>query len=184
VNARMIASSEPPWQARFRLPSTTIPIWARDQPDQLLYASDVSGVTQFYRYDMSSGRRRQVTRGAGGVAVAAISPDGTTVWWFGDEHGSEHGTWRFTDDNGAAITTARHDAGNAAGVALGRDMAIIGTVQGGESTISVRFRDGTERVVFRDSSRCIRSRHIGRRHADQRGSSARFGRTPSAPCRA
>jgi dipeptidyl aminopeptidase/acylaminoacyl peptidase len=148
----MTDASELSWQSRYRLPTVTLPTWARDQPDRLLYTSDASGATQFYRYDMSSGRRWQVTRSVGGVAVAAISPDGTAVWWFGDEQGSEHGTWHITDDGGETVAVL--DAGNAAGIAIGRDIAVIGLANGWESTISVRYAGGAERVVFRDSSRC------------------------------
>jgi dipeptidyl aminopeptidase/acylaminoacyl peptidase len=148
----MSDTPEPPWSSRYRWPSFALPTWARDQPDKLLYTSNISGATQLFRYDMHAGRRWQVTQAVGGTSVGAVSPDGTAVWWFGDDHGNEHGRWHITSNGGEG--TVAGDAGNAAGIALGRDMAVIGLATAHESRVSIWRPDGTERVVFRESSRC------------------------------
>ncbi|MBO3745876.1 S9 family peptidase [Streptosporangiaceae bacterium NEAU-GS5] len=79
------------WQARFRAPRMTLPVWARQAPHHAMYQCNVSGTWEFYAWDRLSGLNRQVTDRPQGTAHAAIDPTGQWIWWFAD------------DDNGMGV---------------------------------------------------------------------------------
>jgi dienelactone hydrolase len=86
--------TEPRWKRRFRAPSLTVPNWAVDNPDRLVYASNVSGSWQMHAWDRASGEQRQVTEHPTGVLAGTVTPDGSGVVWFDDSKGDEIGLWR------------------------------------------------------------------------------------------
>ena len=56
--------SEGAWRRRFRAARTTLPGWARDDPERLIYTSNAGGKWELYAWDRRTETHRQVT-GAG-----------------------------------------------------------------------------------------------------------------------
>src|SRR3990170_3048884 len=46
-----IRMSEAAWRRRFRAARTTLPGWARDDPERLIYASNTGGKWELYAWD-------------------------------------------------------------------------------------------------------------------------------------
>jgi len=82
---------EADWRRRFRAPRTTLPTWADEAPDRLLYGSNATGKWEIYAWDRSSDQQRQVTDRREGTLDGHISPDGESIWWFDDTDGDEFG---------------------------------------------------------------------------------------------
>src|SRR5215471_13350200 len=123
-------SEEAAWRRRFRATTITLPTWARDAPDRLVFGSNESGRFEVHAWDRTSGRRRQVTSRPEGTTRGALDPAGESIWWFDDELGNEVGTWRAEPfDGGAPARPAAPgvESGFSAGLALGRGFAIVGT---------------------------------------------------------
>jgi pimeloyl-ACP methyl ester carboxylesterase len=85
--------TEPRWKRRYRAPSLTLPRWATDAPDRLVYNSNVSGSWQVHAWDRARGEHRQVTEHPTGVLGGAVTPDGEGIVWFDDSKGDEIGQW-------------------------------------------------------------------------------------------
>jgi dipeptidyl aminopeptidase/acylaminoacyl peptidase len=85
--------TEPRWKQRYRAPSLTLPRWAADDPDHLVYASNLSGSWQIHAWDRSADHHRQVSEHPTGVVAGTGTPDGTRVVWFEDSKGDEVGRW-------------------------------------------------------------------------------------------
>ncbi|MEV4159402.1 S9 family peptidase [Nonomuraea dietziae] len=91
--------AEERWQARFRAPSMTLPVWARQAPHRALYRSNASGTWEIYAWDRTTGVTRQVTTQAHGTRHAALDPTGQWIYWFADTESDDLGIWlrqRFT----------------------------------------------------------------------------------------
>ena len=120
--------AEAAWRQRFRATRCTLPEWARDRPDRLVYGSNAGGKSEIYAWDRAAGTHRQVTDRSEGTSLGHIDPGGTMVWWFDDEAGSEFGGWMRQPFVGG--TTEPADAslpsGYPAGLAVGTDLAVIG----------------------------------------------------------
>jgi dienelactone hydrolase len=115
--------TEPRWKRRFRAPSLTLPSWALDNPDHLVYASNVSGSWQVHAWDRASGAQRQVTQHPTGVLAGTVTPDGEGIVWFDDSRGDEIGLWRlqpFAGGDDLALMPGVEPAWSA-GLALGPD---------------------------------------------------------------
>jgi dienelactone hydrolase len=137
--------TEARWRRRFRAPRVTLPAWARDRPDRLLYASNATGKFELYSWDRAEGRHLRLTDRPAGTTIGRIAPDGQEVWWFDDERGSEHGRWRVQPFGGREARPAAPElpAAYAAGLALGRSLRVVGLSDGKGSAIHV-LRDGRE----------------------------------------
>ncbi|MFE3449808.1 prolyl oligopeptidase family serine peptidase [Nonomuraea sp. NPDC059194] len=85
--------AEERWQARFRAPSMTLPVWARQAPNRSLYRSNASGVWEIYAWDRTTGITRQVTDQPYGTAHAALDPTGNWIYWFAGGERDELGVW-------------------------------------------------------------------------------------------
>ena len=85
--------TEPRWKQRYRAPSLTLPRWAPDAPDHLVYVSNLSGSWQVHAWDRAAGHHRQVSDHPTGVVAGGLTPDGTRVVWFEDSKGDEVGRW-------------------------------------------------------------------------------------------
>src|SRR4029453_13449937 len=85
--------TEPRWKQRYRAPTLTLPRWGIDQPDHLVYASNLSGSWQVHAWDHAAGTHRQVTDHPTGVVAGTVTPDGAGVVWFDDDKGNEIGRW-------------------------------------------------------------------------------------------
>jgi dipeptidyl aminopeptidase/acylaminoacyl peptidase len=113
--------SEPRWKQRYRAPSLTLPRWALDDPDHLVYASNLSGSWQVHAWDRAAGRHRQVSEHPTGVVAGTLTPDGASVVWFEDTRGDEVGRWLqqpFAGGDPAPLLTDAQPAWTA-GLALG-----------------------------------------------------------------
>jgi dipeptidyl aminopeptidase/acylaminoacyl peptidase len=113
--------AEPRWKQRYRAPSLTLPRWAVDHPDRLVYASNLSGSWQVHAWDRAAGRHRQVSEHPTGVVAGTVSPDGAQVVWFEDSKGDEVGRWLQQPFAGGEATPLLADVEPAwtAGLALG-----------------------------------------------------------------
>ncbi|HZC99287.1 MAG TPA: alpha/beta fold hydrolase [Actinomycetes bacterium] len=113
--------TEPRWKRRFRAPSLTLPNWAVDNPDRLVYASDVSGSWQIHAWDRATGGQRQVTEHPTGVLAGTVTPEGEGIVWFDDSKGDEIGQWRLQPFHGGDDAPLMPTAEPAwsAGLALG-----------------------------------------------------------------
>ncbi|HSR28817.1 MAG TPA: prolyl oligopeptidase family serine peptidase, partial [Actinomycetes bacterium] len=113
--------SEPRWKQRYRAPSLTLPRWAPDDPDRLVYVSNLSGSWQVHAWDRAADRHRQVSDHPTGVVAAGLTPDGSRVVWFEDSKGDEVGRWLQQPFEGGEATPLVTDAEPAwsAGLALG-----------------------------------------------------------------
>jgi dipeptidyl aminopeptidase/acylaminoacyl peptidase len=111
----------------------TLPSWARDEPERLIYTSNANGKFEVYAWDRQADTHRQVTDRPEGTIYAAIDPPGETIWWFDDEKGSEFGRWMLdpfgVPADGAITRPAAPGLPPAypAGLSLGRSLSLIGT---------------------------------------------------------
>jgi dipeptidyl aminopeptidase/acylaminoacyl peptidase len=121
--------AEADWRLRFRAPTSTMPQWARDAPDRLLFLSNASGRFELCAWDRASGETRRVTDRPAGTTLGAIEPGGRTIWWFDDDMGGEFGTWRaepFAGGSAPWPAAPGVEPGFDAGLALGSGFAIVG----------------------------------------------------------
>jgi len=144
-------SEEAPWRRRFRATSVSLPTWARDAPDRLLYLSNESGRFEQHAWDRGTGRRRQVTSRPEGTTLGTLDPTGETIWWFDDERGNEAGTWRaepFAGGSPAMPGAPGVEAGYVAGLALGRGFAVVGTSTDRGSRIWLSTPEGAAEPLY------------------------------------
>ncbi len=85
--------TEAAWRRRFRASRTSLPGWARDNPDRLLYASNAGGKWELYAWDRRTEAQRQVTDRPTGTLRGHLDPEGRRIFWFDDDRGSEFGRW-------------------------------------------------------------------------------------------
>src|SRR6266511_3676659 len=113
--------TEPRWKQRYRAPSLTLPRWAVDDPERLVYASNLSGSWQVHAWDRAGDRHRQVSDHPTGVVAGTVSPDGSQVVWFEDSKGDEVGRWLRQPFGGGEAAPLLDDVEAAwtAGLALG-----------------------------------------------------------------
>ncbi|SHE71518.1 S9 family peptidase [Streptoalloteichus hindustanus] len=145
--------AEARWRTRFTAPRTSLPDWARDEPDHSLYLSNVSGVWEIYAWDRASDTHRRVTNRPNGTYHGLLSPDGRSIWWFDDTDGDEFGTWRIesfdvTAEGVAPRSVPGVHAGYPAGVEVGRSLVAVGTSTDDGTTIWVSGDGGDTRVVY------------------------------------
>jgi dienelactone hydrolase len=134
-----MSTTEPRWKRRYRAPLLTLPGWAVDNPDHLVYASNVSGSWQVHAWDRAGDGHRQVTEHPTGVVAGAVTPDGEGVLWFDDSKGDEIGQWRLQPFAGGEDLPLEPGVEPAwsAGLALGpRDLVAVGLAS--RSGFSVR----------------------------------------------
>lgn len=120
---------EATWRRRFRAPRVSLPAWARDEPDRLLYSSNASGKWELYTWDRTIHAHRQVTTRPEGTMRGQLDPTGQQIWWFDDDRGSEFGRWVVEPFAGGTPQIALPDvpAAYGAGLAIGRSRAVVGT---------------------------------------------------------
>ncbi|GLW09925.1 peptide hydrolase [Microtetraspora sp. NBRC 13810] len=127
--------AEERWQARFRAPRMTLPVWARQNPSRAVYRGNASGSWEVYAWDRSTGVSRQVTDRPYGTAHAAIDPGGHWIWWFADD-GDERGQWMRQPFQGGPDEPIDLDPGHPAGIAL----SALGAAAVGVSGVGAGFQ--------------------------------------------
>ncbi len=70
------AMAEATWRRRFRAPSLSLPVWARDDPDRLVYRTNAGGKWENYAWDRRANAHRQVTDRPEGTVGATLDPTG------------------------------------------------------------------------------------------------------------
>jgi dipeptidyl aminopeptidase/acylaminoacyl peptidase len=146
------ADTEPLWKQRFRGTVVTLPRWAIDAPDRLVYASNESGAWQVHAWDRARGTHDRVTDHPTGIVSGSPTFDGEGVVWFQDARGDEIGRWLMRPFEGGETSPLLPDVENAwsAGLALGPDgLAAVGVA--GRDGFSVRLGrvGGPTREIYR-----------------------------------
>src|SRR4029453_10280991 len=114
--------SESRWKQRYRAPSLTLPRWAPDDPDRLVYVSNLSGSWQVHAWDRAAGRHRQGSGPPTGVvAGGGTPPAGPRGGWCEASRGDGVGRWLQQPFEGGEVVPLVADAEPAwsAGLALG-----------------------------------------------------------------
>ena len=145
--APTITVTETAWKRRYRAARTSFPTWARENPDNLLYLSNLNGRFEVYAWSRLIGTHRQVTdrpEGTGYRVLSKLDPSGQHIWWFDDAKGNELGRYvreAFAGGERVAIAPELAPA-YSAGLALGSGFAILGRSTGSEGTTIYLVRDG------------------------------------------
>src|SRR3989304_870989 len=124
-----IRMSEAAWRRRFRAARTTLPGWARDDPERLLYASNAGGKWELYAWDRRTETHRQVTDRPAGTLRGQLDPEGRRSCWFDDDRGSGLGRGVVEPFQGGTRETVAPEIGPAysAGLAIARSFVVLGT---------------------------------------------------------
>ncbi len=142
--------TEAPGRRRFRAPRLSLPAWALEAPQRLLYLSNAGGKWEVYAWDRAADRHRRVTDRPEGTLGAAIDPTGEWIWWFDDERGNERGCWVVEPFTGGARRPGAPGLPPAysAGLALGRALAVVGSATEEGSTVHVVRPGEPPRLVY------------------------------------
>jgi dipeptidyl aminopeptidase/acylaminoacyl peptidase len=145
-----LPSIDAAWRRRLRAPRVFLPRWAEDAPDRLIYQSTETGKNELHAWDMRLDRRRRVTDRPQGTASGRIEPGGERIWWFDDQAGSEFGRWMVQPFAGGPARPAAPDLADhyASGLALGRQIALIGVSGEGGSAIHLVVPGGAARRLY------------------------------------
>ncbi|MGW4425626.1 prolyl oligopeptidase family serine peptidase [Streptosporangium sp. NPDC004631] len=142
--------AEERWQARFRAPRVTLPVWARHAPARAVYRSNASGAWEIYTWDRSTGITRQATARPKGTSHGTIDPTGQWIWWFSDTAGDEWGGWTRQPFTGGPDEPIDLEPGFPTGIALSTaGEAAIGMARPGEGFKIYVIRPGEPaRVIY------------------------------------
>jgi len=141
---------EAAWRRRFRAARVTLPDWARDAPERLVFGSNHTGKWELYAWDREAGTQRQLTDRREGTMDSAIDPMGESVWWFDDTDGDEFGRWMIQPFDGSVALEAAPDLGRAydAGLNVGSSVAVVGRSTEAGNSIHV-LRAGSSTEIYR-----------------------------------
>lgn len=142
----------------------TLPTWAEDAPDRLLYGSNESGTYELYAWDRASDERRQVTQRKEGTTNGAIDRSGQHIVWFDDTDGDEFGRWMVQPFEGGEPQAVPLDRAYDAGLNLGRGLAVIGRTNDEETAIHVLQFGGAPTTIYRH----VEQAWLGGLSADER----------------
>jgi acetyl esterase/lipase len=142
--------TEAAWRRRFRAARTSLPAWARDEPERLLYASNAGGKWELYAWDRRADRHRQVTDRPEGTTAGLLEPSGRRVWWFDDDRGNEFGRWMIEPFEGGPPEQAAPELAPAysTGLALGTGFAVIGSSDDAGSRVDLAGREEPARELY------------------------------------
>jgi dienelactone hydrolase len=144
--------TEPRWKQRYRAPSLTLPRWAPDDPEHLVYVSNLSGSWQVHAWDRVADHHRQVSDHPTGVAAGGLTPDGGRVVWFEDSKGDEVGRWLQQPFEGgeAAPLVADAEPAWSAGLALGpKGLVAVGLASRDGFSVRIGEVGGTSDELYR-----------------------------------
>jgi acetyl esterase/lipase len=153
----MTEPQEAPWRRRFKASRTTLPMWAEDAPERLVYGSNATGKWELYAWDRDAGSHTQLTDRREGTLEGVIAPAGDSVWWFEDTDGDEFGKWviqGFAEAfDGGPQRPASETLGSAygMGLSLGRSLAVIGESDDDGSRIQALPIGGQPRLIYSNS---------------------------------
>ncbi|HEX8497227.1 MAG TPA: prolyl oligopeptidase family serine peptidase [Actinomycetales bacterium] len=123
------------WEARFRARRVSLPDWARDEPSRAaVVATTDAGVVELHSWTVGDTEMLPATSRPDGTADAGIDPTGQWLWWFDDDRGDERGVWRrqpFGSPPGSAVDATGLEPAYSSGLALGTDLAVVGSSDDG-----------------------------------------------------
>ena len=127
------------WRKRFRAPRTTLPMWADDAPERLVYAANHTGKWELFAWDRAADSHVQLTDRREGTLEGQIGPRGESVWWFDDTDGDELGRWVVQPFAGGERSIVADELGRfySTGLELGRSVAVVGGSREAGSSIHV-----------------------------------------------
>ncbi|HEX2173190.1 MAG TPA: S9 family peptidase, partial [Dehalococcoidia bacterium] len=143
--------TEAPWRRRFRAARMSLPGWARDNPDRLLYASNVGGKWELYAWDRAADTHRQVTDRPEGTIFGGLDPAGDRIWWFDDERGNELGRWLtepFAGGEPPRPVAPDLLPAYSAGLSIGRTLAVIGSAIDEGARVHVVRHGEAPRLIY------------------------------------
>lgn len=152
----------PTWERRVRAPQLATfsllgpPVcWAATDADRGVLLANPSGRTEVYAFDASTvpATLRQVTDRPQGTLGASVSRDGSSVYWFDDQDGSEVGRWQRTGFAGGPTTTLLPDLDPSypAGIEpVGDGRVVVGRLVDAGFEVAVAAPDGSGGVAHRD----------------------------------
>lgn len=142
--------AESAWRRRFRAARVTLPTWARDRVNRLLYASNASGKWELYVWDQQSDNHRQLTDRPEGTLAGQLDPNGERTWWFDDDQGNEYGRWMVEPFAGGERSQASPELPPAYsnGLALGRSFAVIGSSRDEGSAVHLVYPSQPPRLLY------------------------------------
>jgi Tol biopolymer transport system component len=131
----------------------SFPSWARDEPERLLYSSNLTGTWELYAWERRTDTRRRVTDRPEGTQNGALDPEGRNIWWFDDRRGDEFGHWvvePFADgaDQEAPLAAPDLPAAYSAGLSLAHGFALIGSSGEGGSAIHLVRPEEPSRLLY------------------------------------
>ncbi|MBM9467382.1 S9 family peptidase [Nakamurella leprariae] len=154
------AEAEQRWRRRFAAVRVSLPDPARDAPDRAVLVSNAGGRFELACWDVrgpgTAGDVRPATDRPDGTTSGTLSADGTTLWWFDDEAGSEFGRWRVqpfgsppgSDDEPAQLADV--PPGYSAGLEVGRSVVLAGFADDDGTRVHLAGPDGgPARLVYR-----------------------------------
>ena len=118
--------AEKRWRERFSAVRVSLPSWARDAPGAAAFVSNATGKYEISCWDVTGGEPVPATDRPDGTVHAALSADGTQLWWFDDDAGDEFGSWRVQPFGAGAAESRRpplcrrSPPGYSAGLEVGR----------------------------------------------------------------
>jgi dipeptidyl aminopeptidase/acylaminoacyl peptidase len=130
-------TSEAAWRRRYRAPTISLPVWARDDPDRCIYLSNADGKYEWYAWDRRAGTHRKATDRPQGTMMASIEPTGRSIWWFDDVKGNELGRWVVQPFEGGSAVATDLPPAYATGIALGSRVSVVSTAAHGVHGVSV-----------------------------------------------
>ena len=130
---------EAAWRRRFRAARMSLPTWARENPERLLYATNVGGKWELAVWDRVADAHRQLTDRPVGTCHGQLDPTGEWVWLFDDDRGDEFGRWVAQPFAGgeARLAAPALPPAYSVGLALGSSFAVVGSSC--EDGVSVRL---------------------------------------------
>jgi dipeptidyl aminopeptidase/acylaminoacyl peptidase len=155
---------EADWRRRFRAPRLTLPSWAEQAPDRLVYGSNESGKYELYTWDRTTDERRQITDRKEGTLHGAIDRSGEHVLWFDDTDGDEFGRWNVQPFTGGEPTATALDRAYDAGLNLGDGLAVVGRSTDEGTSIHVLGLGGEPRTIYHH----VEQAYLGGLSADEK----------------
>ncbi|MEO6349604.1 MAG: prolyl oligopeptidase family serine peptidase [Candidatus Limnocylindrales bacterium] len=142
---------EADWRRRYSAPRVTLPEWADEAPDRLVYASNSGGRWELYAWDRSTDSHRQITDRREGTLEGWIAPDGQSVWWSDDTDGDEFGHWVVDAFDGSSRRIVGEELGRAypTGLNIGRSLTVFGGSTDEGSSIHVVRNGGAAEQIYR-----------------------------------
>jgi hypothetical protein len=140
-------ATEVAWKRRYRAARTNFPLWALDDPDHLLYLSNVGGRFDVYAWNRLIGTHRQVTdrpEGTGYRVASRMDPSGQHIFWFDDAKGNELGRYVREPFGGGKRETIAPELAPAysTGLLAGTGFTVVGRSRGDEGTTVHVVRQG------------------------------------------